>query len=300
MSGPTPLERYLERSEQVTVREIVTPEGVPLHFVVAPPGARVWGFFLDGLIVAGLLLGTGLAVLPLVFAGLQSLAMMIFLLANFLIRQFYFVFFEIRWKGSTPGKRAARIRVIDRRGGPLRPEAVFARNLTREVEFFIPLLVVMAPTQLLPGRPGWAVLLAIAWLFIFAFLPLFNCDRLRVGDVVGGTLVVLAPKESLLGELAGSGAAGPAEPEVYEFTPEQLAIYGIYELQVLEDVLRGRGRTNPEAILIVTEKIKRKIRWSPSRWRVDPERFLRDFYAAQRARLEKRMLLGDRRESKES
>jgi len=300
MSGPTPLERYLERSEQVTVREIVTPEGVPLHFVVAPPGARVWGFFLDGLIVAGLLLGTGLAVLPLVFAGLQSLAMMIFLLANFLIRQFYFVFFEIRWQGSTPGKRAARIRVIDRRGGPLRPEAVFARNLTREVEFFIPLLVVMAPTQLLPGRPGWAVLLAIAWLFIFAFLPLFNRDRLRVGDVVGGTLVVLAPKESLLGELAGSGAAGPAEPEVYEFTPEQLAIYGIYELQVLEDVLRGRGRTNPEAILIVTEKIKRKIRWSPSRWRVDPERFLRDFYAAQRARLEKRMLLGDRRESKES
>jgi hypothetical protein len=50
----------------------------------------------------------------------------------------------------------------------------------------------------------------------------------------------------------------------------------------------------------VAEKIKVKIGWDRERWRVDNDRFLREFYAALRARLEHRMLLGERKEDKYS
>jgi hypothetical protein len=49
---------------------------------------------------------------------------------------------------------------------------------------------------------------------------------------------------------------------------------------------------------VVCDRILAKIDWDGPRRRVDPRRFLEDFYAAQRARLEKKMLLGKRRESK--
>ena len=42
----------------------------------------------------------------------------------FMIRNLYFVTFELAWRGATPGKRMVGLRVIDRAGGPLQPSAV--------------------------------------------------------------------------------------------------------------------------------------------------------------------------------
>ena len=50
----------------------------------------------------------------------------------------------------------------------------------------------------------------------------------------------------------------------------------------------------------VCESIKTKIEWDRFSWNVDPERFLREFYAALRARLEKKMLFGKRQKDKYS
>ena len=160
----------------------------------------------------------------------------------FLILNFYFAFFEIRWQGQTPGKRRVGIRVIDARGGQLETSAVLARNLVRELEVWTPLRFLLLNRTLWPDAPGWALILAMGWTMVFLFMPLFNKDKLRVGDLVAGTRVVMQPKPVLVPDLVSQAAnsmqmRAQAAP-TYTFTEAQLGIYGIYELQVLEGVLR--------------------------------------------------------------
>lgn len=268
-------------------RRIVTPEGIPLRIEVARAGDRAGGFLLDLLIQF-----VGIGVLMLLVGWVSGWdddwGAAFALLAAFLIRTFYFTWFEIRWQGRTPGKRAAGTRVMDAAGGPLRSEAVIVRNLMRELEFWIPLMFLFFREQVWPGAPGWAGILFSAWAFVFLLLPLFNRNRLRAGDMVAGTIVVLAPKAVLLPDLGAAAAA-------HAFTEEQLSIYGIYELQVLEDLLRRTDPGRRDAFDAVGKQIRKKIRWEGD---VKTERFLRDFYAALRARLERKMLLGKRKKDK--
>jgi len=280
------------------VREVVTPEGVPLRWTLADAGERAGAFLIDLLI----LMGTSIALLiaTVILAGVTGgIGIAIGLVAFFILRTFYFTFFESRWKGATPGKRAVRLRVVDAHGGPLTAEAVFARNLMREVEFFVPLVALLAPASLGDSLPGWARLVSLGWLLVFALLPLFNRDRLRPGDLVGGTLVVRAPRALLLEDLSGARTSprAAAAPQ-YRFTREQLDIYGIYELQVLEELLRSQGPVRWESLRAVSDKVQAKLRWQPPVSDRDAERFLHDFYTAQRRRLEQKMMLGHRQERK--
>jgi len=155
------------------------------------------------------------------------------------------------------------------------------------------------------GLVGGLLLGAMAGLgclVVFVLLPLFNRDRLRAGDIVAGTWVVYAPKAALLPDMAT--ATAPAEggvsdaPAPYVFTVAQLDAYGIYELQTLESVLRQDGANVAATREAVCERIRAKIGWPEAAAPVDADRFLGAFYAALRARLENRMLLGHRREDK--
>jgi uncharacterized RDD family membrane protein YckC len=290
---------------KATYHEIVTPEGVPLRLKVSLAGDRILAFAFDFFLI-NLAMG---AVAILVFlampgsGGLRGYLFAILVLALFLIRNFYFIFFELRSQGSTPGKRRRGLRVIDRRGGPLGTDAIFVRNLMREVEFFVPLSILAAPQQIFAGAGPALRLLALGWVLVFFFMPLFNKRRLRIGDLVGGTIVVEIPKSLLLqdiGRVAQDRAAksGPR----YTFTKVQLDMYGIYELQVLEGLLReiDELRVQPDAPRVVSEKIRNKINWESDGTRFDAERFLRDFYTAQRGRLEHKMLMGKRQEYKKA
>lgn len=280
-------------------REIMTPEGVPLHVFLAARSDRAVALFIDLIIMIAAIVVIGLvAALGFGFddAFASGWIWSLVLLAWFLIRSFYFVYFELRWQGSTPGKRAMGLRVIDRQGGQLRTEAVFARNLMREIEVFIPIsALLMAQVS-----GTWASLLTVIWAAVFMLMPCFNKDRLRVGDIVAGTWVVWAPKGILLSDLAGqSPVAATAPLSLYQFTASQLAIYGIFELQTLETVLRKSGPDSNETRAAVCERIRRKIGWTPAAGQsVEPKAFLEAFYAALRAHLETRMLFGVRRENK--
>jgi uncharacterized RDD family membrane protein YckC len=281
-------------------RELVTPEGVPLHLNLAQRGERVAAILIDLIIIIALIV---VPILLIAFVSVEFSMMgwgwALILLVSFSVRSFYFVFFELRWNGTTPGKRAVGLRVVDRRGGRLTSEAIFARNLMREVELFIPLTLLLAPGE--AGSEAWFTLLTLAWTSIFLLMPFFNRDRMRVGDIVAGTWVISAPKSVLLPDMAKGGNAisrplGQATPD-YQFTTEQLDAYGIYELQKLEDVLRdtktGARATRDE----VCTRIQRKIGWN-SEDRIDSRRFLEEFYAALRAHLETKMLFGKRRRDK--
>jgi uncharacterized RDD family membrane protein YckC len=287
VSGPIELE------PPGRVHEVVAPEGVPLRLPVAAAGDRLGALVLD-LLLMGVLVAA--LVVPLaLLVGAHSLdsdlMAAVALLVVFLLRAFYFSFFELAWQGQTPGKRRLGIRAVDARGGPLTAEAVIARNLTRELELFLPLAALFAPASLLPGAAGWMALVPLGWMLVFGFLPLFNRDRLRVGDLVAGTVVIRTPRAVLLEDL--TARARPA----HAFTEAQLDVYGVYELQVLEGVLRGAGQPgHAESVRTVAERIRRKLAWEgPSE---GDEAFLRAFYAALRGRLERRLLFGKRRMNK--
>ncbi|MFO0751176.1 MAG: RDD family protein [Myxococcota bacterium] len=286
-----------------------TPEEVPLVFELAPLGSRVLAFTLDLLVVIMTIVAITVLV-KLAIGDAQgddgSLLMeAVHDLAAFFVWNFYFVFTELRWHGRTIGKRVAGIRVIARDGGPLTADLVFARNLTRNIEWLLPLLAIVDSRVLGIDSPA---LLVVCWLWlgVMAFLPLLNRYHSRVGDLIAGTLVVSAPVERLLPDLVAESASpaladGPGwDAGEYKFTPEQLDTYGIHELQILEDVLRRYpSQIDPELLGTIADKIRYKIRWEADLGqRVDPYPFLRAFYAAQRARLEHQMLFGQRREHK--
>jgi uncharacterized RDD family membrane protein YckC len=284
-----------------------TPEGLSLPFQVAAAGDRILAFAIDLLLlVAGMLLAWVIAGMAFV-GGLGKAGVAAALLVSFFLRNGYFIYFEARRAGSTPGKRVLKLRVISRDGGPLTVEAVIARNLMRDLEVFLPLIALLAPEALFPSAPRWGLLLAILWLLVFALMPLFNAERLRCGDLVAGTLVVRAPQPVLLSDLAARPlprSAAPTSPgaatEAIVFTREQLDIYGIRELQVLEDVLRrsDEGTLDPLLLEQVGERIKKKIGWPQDRWNEPALPFLQAFYRAQRGRLEQKLLFGQRQERK--
>jgi uncharacterized RDD family membrane protein YckC len=217
------------------------------------------------------------------------------LIGLFFLRNFYFIFFELRPRAATPGKMALGLRVASRDGGRLTSEAIFTRNALREIEVFMPVtFLALGWLMSLGGADpvdGWTVLAGIVWTGIFMFFPLFNRDRLRVGDLLAGTWVVKTPRRALAVDLAQDA---PERLARFAFTPEQAAAYGVKELQVLEDVLRRR---DPRTLAAVAERIRRKIDWVAGPGEHDAD-FLAAYYAALRSRLENRLLFGHRRKDK--
>jgi hypothetical protein len=86
----------------------------------------------------------------------------------------------------------------------------------------------------------------------------------------------------------------------FRFTDQQLAAYGNYELQVLEQVLRGSGKPAYSGVILaqIGEKIRNRIGWQTTVTPDMEERFLRDFYTAQRLFLERSQLFGKARRDK--
>jgi uncharacterized RDD family membrane protein YckC len=276
------------------VRSLVTPEGVDLRLTLASAGDRAGAFLVDGLIMLVALI-TLTVLVAIGFGALRQdsreVMMMIWVVGAFLLRNGYFILFELTPRAATPGKRLLGLRVVARDGGRLTGEAIFTRNAMREIEVFLPLVILAGSSA--AGEPVDAVmgLLALVWTGIFLLFPLFNRDRLRVGDFVAGTWVVKARRRRLAADLAGA-----PQPRLrdFNFTPEQVGAYGIKELQVLEDVLRRRdARTMKD----VATRIRRKIDWRREPYENDAD-FLAAYYAALRGRLEHRLLFGHRRRDK--
>ena len=271
-------------------REVVTPEGVVVRVRLAAASARLSALILDLLILFAALIALALLTL---FAG-GHLGRAAGVLALFGLRTFYFSGFELAWNGRTPGKRMTGLRVINRRGGTLTPAAVIARNLMREVELFLPLSIVISGGAGIATDP-WTFAALLVWVCVLAFLPVFNRDRLRAGDMVAGTWVIIEPKPALLPELVSETAAAAA----YRFTTQQLAVYGVKELQVLEEVLRSPMTSREALERDVAQRIARKIGYAdPAAVAADAAKFLGAFYAAQRRRLEAELAFGRRRRDK--
>jgi uncharacterized RDD family membrane protein YckC len=164
---------------------IDTPELVSIEMPLAGIGSRFIALLVDYLIwIAGLVVLIILAtiLLPAVktFSRISAQwaeAIVIFLI--FLINWGYFTLFEAFWNGQTPGKRIARIRVIQRSGRSIGLLESMARNLVRYVDQ-------------LPFFYGVGVIAMFA-----------TRQHQRLGDLAAGTLVVRdrEPESPMWGEM---------------------------------------------------------------------------------------------------
>lgn len=210
----------------------------------------------------------------------------LFLALGFGLRHAYFVYFERRWQGATPGKRLMGLRVMARDGASLDPRSILVRNLLRDVEFMAAVLL----WQLLEGvevdatlpRGGAVVVMFVA---VVVLAPLLSDERHRIGDLVADTVVIRTPKMPWL----PADALLPTATEAV-FSREQLGIYGAYEVSRLAEFLEAPV-VGPEVSDEIARAIAARIGLDPSKIS-DPERFLRSFYRAQRARVERDSLRG--------
>ena len=307
-------------------RSVTTPEGIALGFTVASRASRAGALLIDLGLIFTLMLVTTLLLAYLLFeviglpgsvfdgpeakgSGLLQFLGALWIIAMFLFRNAYFMWFELRPRGATPGKRLAGIRVAARPnssggGGQLTADAVIARNLLRDIELFLPLLFFAQAGSAETGGGGdmgAASLAGLAWVLTFLAIPLINRDHLRVGDIIAGSWVVEAPKSKLAAVLVSGDTAREGRSTVtgvrFRFGEAELAVYGEYELQVLERVLRD---DRDENLVAVARAICAKIGWQPGRPGVqgDDRAFLTAYYTQLRARLEQGMRFGQRKADK--
>lgn len=278
-------------------RKLVTPEGAELTLKLGSAGQRAGAFVIDWLIIilifVILIYGISQLSLSLGTNG-EEIASAIAMLLIFILRNFYFIFFELGRKSATLGKRALGLRVASRNGGQLTANAILARNFVREVEVFMPLVFLLQSSFSGGGVNGWISLFGLIWSGIFLFMPVFNKDKLRLGDIIAGTWVIQAPKIKLLGDIAKTSGRDGDTQSKFPFTPAQLDTYGIHELHILENLLR---KSTPDVKASVADRIRTKIDWQRLPDESDTE-FLQHYYAGLRKNLEQKLLLGQRKADK--
>lgn len=143
-----------------TYREVITPEGVPLHLPAAGPVPRALAWAIDFIIRAAALM---LLSIPLAFLG--EFGQGLYLGLMFLLMWAYTIVQEACW-GRTLGKRALGLRVVAHDGAPIGWMAAITRNLLRTVD-------------MLPFAYALGLLSS-----------LFDRNGRRLGDLVAGTVVV--------------------------------------------------------------------------------------------------------------
>ena len=270
--------------------QLDTPEGITLQLSVAGVGERLAALLADLALLAVVYGAVAL------FFSVALAAPGLVVLVGFIVRHGYFVCFESRWQGRTPGKRLLGLKVVQRDGGALDARSVFVRNLVRDVELLVPFLLLASPEVTTGESPLWLWFPAMAWVCVFALLPIVHPHRMRASDLVAGTVVIRLPAAALQPDEAG----GTARLRL-DFHPRHLSVYGALELEALARILREvdpHSERGHELLARVAHTIAAKIGLQTPVVAHDPDAFLRAFYGAQRAFLERQQLHGRRKADK--
>jgi uncharacterized RDD family membrane protein YckC len=213
---------------------IDTPELVAIEMPLAGIGSRFIALLVDyliwgaGFLVLLIFLAIVLSSFKLYSAISERWVVVLIIAGAFLLNLGYFTLFEAFWNGRTPGKRVARIRVIQRSGRAIGLFESMARNLVRYID--------MQPFSIY----------AVGVIAMFA-----TKQHQRLGDLAAGTLVVRDREEEapLWNESATRTftaqsfiATTPApEPHFSVTLPASgIAKLSIADLEVLEGFLSRR------------------------------------------------------------
>lgn len=163
--------------------EMATPEHVVVQYRLAGLGSRFLAQLIDVIILGIIFILLGLFLvfvgLPItdflsdyIFIGFSSYIFALVIISVFVLMWGYFALFEFFTGGQTPGKMAVGIRVIQEGGQSITFLSAFIRNVIRIID-------------LLPS------FYLIGMVVIF-----FHPKHKRLGDLVGGTIVVYDRKTS--------------------------------------------------------------------------------------------------------
>jgi uncharacterized RDD family membrane protein YckC len=180
-NGSTGSEIALSRNLNMALPDeylhIDTPENVAFDYQVAGIGSRFLAALIDTILILLLqalvnvvlfLLLTSMFGNPLLWDTSSAVGwtVALFGLIAFAFLWGYYVFFEMKWNGQSPGKRKVGLRVIRTDGMPITLTESLIRNLVRLVDF-------------LPTYYG----LGVVTMFI-------NEQARRLGDLAAGTVVI--------------------------------------------------------------------------------------------------------------
>ena len=212
---------------------IDTPELVAIQMPLAGIGSRFIALLIDYLIwIPAMLILRELFVVLLPGIGAFShrsaqWAFASYLFLIFLFNWGYFTLFEAFWNGRTPGKRVARIRVIQRSGRAIGLFESMARNFIRYIDQ-IPLFYAVGAIAMFATR-----------------------DHQRLGDLAAGTLVVRDSQEEapasidsaarmLTANIFTPPAPLPEPHAVFTLPSSGVAKLSPEDLEVLESLLMRR------------------------------------------------------------
>jgi uncharacterized RDD family membrane protein YckC len=191
-------------SEHVIIRGAT---GVDLALPIAGPGSRTYAFLIDWhirvLVALAWLAAAMLALngaLTLRGASGKTTAAFVFLalLPPLAIYFLYHPVIELLMRGQTPGKRLAGVRIVDRDGGIPGVGAILIRNIFRLVD----------------SLPAFYVV-GLSTTFVSA-------QRVRIGDLAAGTLLVLDEHSTPSVFPGASGGRGDADVHIADLAAQIL------------------------------------------------------------------------------
>jgi uncharacterized RDD family membrane protein YckC len=222
---------------------VSTPESVEFSYEPAGIGSRFVAGILDTALQAAILLGIalvfGMQSLPLksISSVLSTWTAAVTVILAFLVFWGYHIFFEMRWNGQTPGKRAARIRVLKDGGYPLGFLDSVVRNLLRPIDF-------------LPFFYG-----------IGAVVMFLNDRCKRVGDFAAGTFVVKERRIEMPSSLRSLYLSGLQSQEDMVIGGQRFNIYQLSESEfhVVRQFMIRRSTIRKSARSALAKKIARPL-----------------------------------------
>jgi uncharacterized RDD family membrane protein YckC len=207
---------------------IDTPELVALEFPLAGIGSRFIAILIDYILQFAALVAL-ILVMILFLPSMQKFEsasakwmVAILILVPFLLHWGYFTLFEGLWHGQTPGKRVAKIRVIQQSGRAITIFESLSRNFVRAVDF-LPVF------------------------YVVGSISIFMTHRnQRLGDLVAGTLVVHEGQANAQAPLGNTRLFTQIAPQaaaasrVSSIPTDALGRLGAADLQAIETFLERR------------------------------------------------------------
>ncbi|PCJ63040.1 MAG: RDD family protein [Planctomycetota bacterium] len=115
------------------IKEIITPEGTKLSMTISNPFSRAYAFLIDMFIII-VTVNISISLLSIFSLVSQQLFATIYYLIAFIIFQGYYIYFEIKWNGQTPGKKIFKLRVVDANGLSLSFDQIIIRNIIKTID----------------------------------------------------------------------------------------------------------------------------------------------------------------------
>lgn len=219
-----------------------TPESVELEFTLAGIGNRAWALLLDYFALAAIFI-TFLIAWTVIVGQLSDFWQQIFgskvdvwllaitFIVSFVIYTGYFVVFETLWQGQTPGKKAAKIRVVRDNGRAIGMQQATLRALLRPFDEF---------------------------LFIGALLIMLNNGEKRLGDLVAGTIVIQAETTTTSASILISEQAQSLYQELIPITDLSRLLPD--DFAVIREYLHRRSTMSAKARSALSLKLSEQIK----------------------------------------